>query len=210
MALKEFLSDLADYSEMHDLFEMKKEGQPLQESAAAAFEAFCRFAGRTTAELPECEIPAHLATMLPSILCQPDLLTSAQRAAPDTGYVRHPLFLCPDDRFSIMAVVWSAGVFSPIHDHSQWCTFGVYEGAVEETVYRAVCQPAGASEDMPTARITGSTLHLPGSVGHMPAAATHIHRMHNPGLQPAISIHVYGGNCEKLGANIDTVYSVGS
>ncbi len=191
---------------MHDLLEMKNEDLPLHGSAAEALEAFCRFAGRATAELPESEIPARLAAMLPSILCRPDLLTSAQRAAPDTGYVRHPLFLCPDDRFSVMAVVWSAGVFSPIHDHSQWCAFGVYDGAVEESVYEAVCLPAGPPKDMLMARIAGSTLHLPGAVGHMPAAATHIHRMHNPGLQPAISIHVYGGNCEKLGPNIDRVY----
>jgi 3-mercaptopropionate dioxygenase len=205
-ALKDFLSNLVDYSEMHDLLEMKNECLLPQGSAEAAFDAFCQFAVRTTAGLPERDVPAHLATMLPTILCHADLLTTAQREAPDTGYVRHTLFICPEDRFSIMSVVWSAGVFSPIHDHSNWCAFGVYEGAVEETVYEAVCLPAGPPKDMLMARVAGSELHLPGSVGHMPAAATHIHRMHNPGRLPAISIHVYGGNCEKTGPNIDRVY----
>lgn len=191
---------------MHDLLDMMRDGLLPEGSAVVAFETFCQSVGRVTAGLPESDIPASVATMLPSILCQPDLLSPAQRAAPETGYERHTLFICPGDRYSIMAVVWPAGIFSPIHDHSNWCAFGVYEGVVEETCYEAVSSSDGCS----TARSVSTSLRRPGSVAHMPAAATHIHRMHNPGSRPAISLHVYGGNCEKLGPNVDTVYRAAS
>jgi 3-mercaptopropionate dioxygenase len=183
-----------------------KDGLPLEGSAGAAFEAFCQSVGRVTAGLSERDIPAAVATMLPSILCQPDLLSPAQRAAPESGYERHTLFICPEDRFSIMSVVWPAGIFSPIHDHSNWCAFGVYEGGVEETFYEAV----SSSDDYSRARTVKTKSHHPGAVAHMPAAASHIHRMHNPGARSAISLHVYGGNCEKLGPNVDTVYRAAS
>jgi predicted metal-dependent enzyme (double-stranded beta helix superfamily) len=200
------LSVLLDYTEMLDLLDRGKDGLPPEGSAVVAFEAFCQSVGRVTAGLSEGDIPAAVSTMLPSVLCQPDLLSPAQRAAPETGYERHTLFICPGDRYSIMAVVWPAGIFSPIHDHSNWCAFGVYEGVVEETCYEAVSSSDGCS----TARSVSTSLRRPGSVAHMPAAATHIHRMHNPGSRPAISLHVYGGNCEKLGPNVDTVYRAAS
>jgi predicted metal-dependent enzyme (double-stranded beta helix superfamily) len=200
------LSVLLDYTEMHDLLDMMRDGLLPEGSAVVAFETFCQSVGRVTAGLPESDIPASVATMLPSILCQPDLLSPAQRAAPETGYERHTLFICPRDRYSIMAVVWPAGIVSPIHDHSNWCAFGVYEGVVEETFYGAV----SSSDDCSRARAVKTVSHHPGAVAHMPAAATHIHRVHNPGAGPAISLHVYGGNCEKLGPNVDTVYRAAS
>jgi predicted metal-dependent enzyme (double-stranded beta helix superfamily) len=191
---------------MHDLLDMTRDGLPSEGSAFAAFDAFCQSVGRVTAGLSDSDIPAAVATLLPSILCQSDLLTTAQRTAPETSYERHALFICPGDRYSIMAVVWPAGIFSPIHDHSNWCAFGVYEGVVEETWYEAV----SSSDDCSRARAVITESHHPGAVAHMPAAATHIHRMHNPGARPAISLHVYGGNCEKLGPNVDTVYRAAS
>ncbi len=168
----------------------------------AVLKSFCHAIGRITAELPESDIPAAVASLLPSLLCCPDLLTADQRRSPDDAYVRHPLFLCPGDRFSLMAVVWPSGIHSPIHDHSQWCAYGVYEGVVEETIYEA----AGIENGDALARPVAVNLRRPGDTAHMPAAATHIHRMHNPGAAPAISLHVYGGNCEKTGPNVDTVY----
>jgi len=101
-------------------------------------------------------------------------------------------------------------VYSPIHDHSTWCALGVYEGVVEETGYQALGKGDVDSEGNPIARLVSTELHRPGATAYMPAAATHIHQMHNPGSTAAISIHVYGGNCEKQGPNVDKVYSVGS
>jgi len=38
--------------------------------------------------------------------------------------------------------------------------------------------------------------------------APNIHRIHNPTDEIAISIHVYGGNCETRGPNLDRIYTV--
>ena len=200
---------------MHDLIDIQGIGGETSGGAPEAasvqtLEAFCRAVGEITADLPEKDIPGRIAALLPGVLCQPDLLTSEQRKAPETGYDRHTVFICPGDRFSVMAVVWPAGVYSPIHDHATWCAFGVYDGVVEETCYEALGEEHVDSDGKPVARLVSTELHRPGAVAHMPAAATHIHQMHNPGSQAAISIHVYGGNCEKLGPNVDKVYRAGS
>lgn len=195
---------------MHDVIDIETLGRTQEAGSVQILEAFCRAIGEITANLPEEEIPGRIAALLPGILRQPDLLTPEQCEEPETGYDRHTIFICPGDRFSVMAVVWPAGVCSPIHDHATWCAFGVYDGVVEETCYEALGESHLDSDGKPLARLVSTRLHRPGAVDHMPAAATHIHRMHNPGSQAAISIHVYGGNCEKQGPNVDKVYRVGS
>lgn len=200
---------------MHDLIDTetiggKSIGEAAEAVSTQSLEAFCRAISEITADLPEKEIPGRIAALLPGILCQPNLLTPEQRTEPETGYDRHTIFMCPGDRFSVMAVVWPAGVYSPIHDHATWCAFGVYDGVVEETCYEALGEDQVDADGKPLARLVSTEHHRPGAVGHMPAAASHIHRMHNPGSQAAISIHVYGGNCEKQGPNVDKVYCAGS
>ena len=42
----------------------------------------------------------------------------------------------------------------------------------------------------------------------MPVDGPNIHTINNPTEEVAISIHVYGGNFEILGPNLDTIYTV--
>ena len=98
---------------------------------------FCLQTSRIIAENPIESVPARISEYLPEILGDRDLLTADQKVPPAKGYGRHDVFLCPDDHFSIIAAVWPAGIISPIHDHKTWCTFGVYEGVIEETRYRS-------------------------------------------------------------------------
>lgn len=190
---------------MHDLLAF--DGQEgVRASMPGPLENFCRTIGQMAADLPVSEIPGCIASGLPSVLGRSDLLTSDQRQSPADAYCRHPMFICPGDRFSLMAVVWPPGIYSPIHDHSEWCAYGVYEGTVEETIYEAT----GVENGEAIARPIAVNLRRPSDTAHMPAAATHIHCMHNPGSTSAISLHVYGGNCEKSGPNVDTVYTARS
>lgn len=165
---------------------------------------FCRAVGRMVQGSREKETPALVAALLPDLLSTPHLLTAAQRTAPPDDYGRHKVFICPDDLFTVLAMVWSPGVVTPVHDHHSWCAFGVYQGLLEETRYR----PAGAGPDgamaAPVARVT----YRAGEVGYLPKGAGDIHRMHNPTAAPAVSIHVYGGNFEKLGPNLGQIYAV--
>lgn len=150
------------------------------------------------------EVPILVAETLPSLLSCPDLLTAEQRSLNGDDYEKHQIFLCPNDHFSVLAVVWPAGIYSPIHDHQTWCTFGVLSGEIKETIYEALDDTAECRE----AFNVGVTHHVAGSISHMPFDSSNIHSMHNPGAMPAISIHIYGGNADKIGANVDKIYTL--
>jgi predicted metal-dependent enzyme (double-stranded beta helix superfamily) len=163
---------------------------------------FCRTVGRLVADNPVEEVPALIAEYLPEILGDRDLLTAEQKAVPDEGYGRHDVFLCPNDDFSIIAAVWPAGIVSPIHDHKTWCTFGVFEGVIQETRYRVNPADPNGLDVIPTQ----TAEWVAGDVAHLPVGGGDIHCMHNPTDCAAVSVHVYGGNSVKLGPNVVKVY----
>jgi predicted metal-dependent enzyme (double-stranded beta helix superfamily) len=47
-------------------------------------------------------------------------------------YARNAIHIEEDDSFSLYALVWSPGQWTPIHDHGTWGVVGVYEGALYE------------------------------------------------------------------------------
>ena len=95
----------------------------------------CQKIGLMLKTEPLCDVPRGVAGLLPELLREPNLLTPSQRSAPADTYGRNRVFICPQDQFSVLAMVWPAGVTTPIHDHRDWCTLGVYEGLIEETYY---------------------------------------------------------------------------
>lgn len=180
----------------------KSSNESVRSAPPSVLDEFCRAVGQIVQRSPKKETPACVATLLPGLLSTPDLLSGAHRSAPVDGYGRHKLFVCADDRFSVLAMVWPPGVATPIHDHQSWCAFGVYEGVIEETRYRPAGTVGGRAQAEPVARFH----HRAGAAGHLPVDAPDIHRMHNPTAATALSIHVYGGNFEKLGPNLGRVY----
>ncbi len=166
------------------------------QTCRAGLGAFCRRVGGIIDEAPEAEIPTRIAALLPPLLATPELLTAEQRAVPPHGYARHDLFICPSEAFSVLAVVWPAGIVSPIHDHKTWCAFGVYEGVIRETRFARSAAAVVSATDL-----------LAGDVAHLPVDEPDIHCMHNPSDEPAISIHVYGGDAGQLGPNVKNIYT---
>jgi predicted metal-dependent enzyme (double-stranded beta helix superfamily) len=171
---------------------------------------FCKQIGAVLRDIPDRDAPKRIADILPGVLATPDLLTPKQRALPPKGYGRHDVFICPNDRFSVLAAIWPAGIYSPIHDHLTWCAFGVYEGVLHETRYRPAHsnRAGGAKGKCSHAVETAFYEHNSGFAGYLPPQVSDIHCIHNPTDQTVISIHVYGGNAEKLGPNVETIYSV--
>jgi predicted metal-dependent enzyme (double-stranded beta helix superfamily) len=163
---------------------------------------FCGKVGDLLSRCPESEAPARVAELLPGLLENRDLLRDDQKTAPATGYGRHDVFLCPNDRFSVIAAVWPAGFASPIHDHMTWCTFGVFEGVIEETRFEPLSGNQDGGDAVPVMKNRWGV----GDVAHLPVGGGDIHGMYNPTGRPAISIHVYGGNSQKLGANVVNIY----
>ena len=192
---------------MHDLVDPSaSESTVVPATAQALLERFCRSVGGVIDGTSLSEVPAKVADILPELIAQPDLLSDVQRQAPVDSYGRNRVFICPQDKFSVLAMVWPAGVTTPIHDHRDWCSLGVYEGVIEETYYHPLEDTADCTIAVPHKVVR----HEPGAIGHMPVFAPNIHKIHNPTDEVAISIHVYGGNCETLGPNLDKIYTVQS
>lgn len=190
---------------MHDLIDPStQEAAVPPAKAQAVLEQFCHAVGAVIESTSLQAVPAKVADLLPGLLALPDLLTDAQRQAPADSYGRNRVFICPQDKFSVLAMVWPAGVSTPIHDHRDWCSLGVYEGVIEETYYH----PLNEAQDCTIAVPHKVVRHEPGAIGHLPVFAPNIHKIHNPTDEVAISIHVYGGNCEALGPNLDKIYTV--
>ncbi len=169
---------------------------------AMTLEKFCRKAGEIAATARPAEVPPRIADCLSGLLANDDLLAPAHRKAPGSGYGRNIMFVCPTGMFSVLAVVWPPGITTPVHDHKTWCAFGVFEGDVVETRY----DPAddGPRRDRAVPSATGA-LGV-GAVAHLPVTGN-IHRMQNLTRRTAITIHVYGGDSRRMGANVEHVYN---
>ena len=169
---------------------------------AMTLEKFCREAGDIAATARPAEVPPRIADWLSGLLANDDLLAPAHREAPGSGYGRNILFVCPTGMFSVLAVVWPPGITTPVHDHKTWCAFGVYEGDVVETRY----DPADDGPRRDRAVVTATSALGVRAVAHLPVTGN-IHRMRNLTRRTAITIHVYGGDSRRMGANVERIYN---
>jgi predicted metal-dependent enzyme (double-stranded beta helix superfamily) len=133
----------------------------------------------------------------------PGLLDAEQRAPKVDGYARHVIYADPQKRFTILAIVWSAGQFSPPHAHHTWCAYGVYENALEETTFTWDAATSTAHPQGTHARDVGYSCYAgPG--------LDQIHRLGNSGTSPAISIHVYGVERDSIGTHVNRMVETSS
>ena len=134
--------------------------------------------------------PALTTTIAASLLTLP-------RA--EHTYTRHVLHADPKGRYTVAALIWEAGHFSPVHAHFTWCAYRVLSGALRETHY-AWDQAAGHAYPLN---------HIERIAGH--SACSHagldfIHQLGHAGqegAQPAVSLHVYGIDSERIGTHVN-------
>lgn len=126
------------------------------------------------------------------------LLTADQCLACSDCYARHVLYVDPQGRFTILALVWSGAQFSPVHAHNTWCAYAVHRGALTETLFRI--DPATA-QPMPLR--TESRRAGYGCFAW--SGLEQIHRLGNAGLEPAVSIHVYGVDAGQVCSHVNWV-----
>ena len=108
----------------------------------------------------------------------------------DAKYSRHLVHVDPDDRFSLLALVWRPGQGTPIHDHPSWGVLGVASGRMKFVNYGEE-EIEGRRCLMPIESFIGSA----GSVGTVFPPHVDVHRMANADPnEMAISLHAYG--CE--------------
>jgi predicted metal-dependent enzyme (double-stranded beta helix superfamily) len=145
----------------------------------------------------------RIKSALARAVADPDLLGTGQRTAQVGCYARHVLHSDPDGRFTIVAIVWGAGQFSPPHAHYIWCAYAVYENPLEECLFR--CRA-----DALQAEFLCTEIRHPGYSCYAEAGLDQIHSLGNSGAAPAISIHVYGVERERIATHVNRLVDVAS
>lgn len=116
------------------------------------------------------------------------------RQASADCYARHLIYSDPQERFIMVAMVWSPGQKTPIHDHGGiWCVEGVYEGHICVRRYQ-VEETAGS--DVAQVRELEVLDSCVGSTGMLIPPVEH-HVMENDQDTLAITVHAYGHEIQE-------------
>lgn len=124
-------------------------------------------------------------------------LRREHRVGDPSHYMRHLLYVDPDDEFVITAITWLPGQQSPVHGHYVWCAYGVAEGELTEERFRApgaLLEPLG----MKTLRA--------GELAEIDLGGPIYHRVSNRTARPLVSLHVYGVAADRLTTGINRIY----
>ncbi|TAN05567.1 MAG: cysteine dioxygenase [Rhodanobacteraceae bacterium] len=108
-------------------------------------------------------------------------------ACPD-HYARRELYRSTTHGYSVMAMTWSPGQGTPIHDHAGlWCVEGVWHGELEVVQYELVERHEQSFHFRPANVIQANT----GSAGSL-IPPHEYHTIRNPSADAVtVSLHVY-------------------
>ena len=110
--------------------------------------------------------------------------------APDR-YARRLLHRDPQNRYTVLVMVWDKGQGTPLHAHAgTWCGECGYRGVIQGTSYSV----RGGDPETDTVQFEKEA-QIRAGVGEAGALIPpfEYHVLGNPADQPAITIHVYGG-----------------
>jgi 3-mercaptopropionate dioxygenase len=120
-----------------------------------------------------------------------------RRTSNTSNYAQHIIHVADDRGYSIVALVWSPGQYTPIHDHRGWCVVSVYQGCERETQYRLTGRDGEAKLLETRVRDIAA-----GEVVAMLPDGDDVHRVENCSLETTVSLHVYGVDMERFGTSI--------
>lgn len=111
---------------------------------------------------------------------------------PDEGkYARHLLHLDPQNRYSVIAMVWDKGQGTSLHDHAgQWCVECVYRGRIKVVSYDVV-EGDPHSDDVVKFERQKEIFAGKGEAGAL-IPPFEYHTIENTEETPTITVHVYG------------------
>ena len=124
-------------------------------------------------------------------------LRREHRVGDPARYMRHLLYVDPDDDFVITAITWLPGQQSPVHGHYVWCAYGVAEGELTEERFRApreLLEPVGE-------KVLGA-----GQVADFDLGGPMYHRVSNRTSLPVVTLHLYGVAAASLTTGINRIY----
>ena len=125
-----------------------------------------------------------------------ELLAGGYRLPPEVTqpsperHVTYPLYIAPDDSWSLASVVWNVGHRTPVHSHETWGVAGIYSGIEHEVRYLKPVAPTAGAPLTPA----GEELWRPGQVTVCCTTDDDVHAVAAVGDEPTVGIHVYGGN----------------
>ena len=125
-------------------------------------------------------------------------LRPEHRVGDPARYMRHLLYVDPDDEFVITAICWLPGQRSPVHGHYVWCAYGVVEGELIEEQFRA---PGALLEPL------GSKTIRAGELAELDLGGPMYHRVSNRSNRPLVSLHLYGVASDILTTGINRIYA---
>jgi len=162
---------------------------PLARTAKIFSKAF-----RTTGKASEPELAAALGNAVGK---RSGWLRPEHRVGDPGRYMRHLLYVDPDDEFVITAITWLPGQQSPVHGHYVWCAYGVVEGELTEEMFRA---PGALLEPLGT-----KVIHT-GELADIDLGGPLYHRVSNRTRKPLVSLHLYGVASDRLTTGINRIY----
>lgn len=138
----------------------------------------------------EHEITARVAERLSALLAAGYRLPpEATRSSPER-HLTYPLYIAPDDSWSLASVVWDMGQQTKVHSHETWGVAGIYAGVEHEVRY---LKPTASTASTPLTP-AGETRWSPGQVTVCCTTDDDVHAVTAVGSEPTVGIHVYGGN----------------
>lgn len=126
---------------------------------------------------------AHARGVLEDLRSDLDALARALDYVPGTGGNARQIFYRSPE-LCLLKVRFPNGRRTPPHDHGTWATILLYAGAEKNTLYRV--------EDGEGLRRTSEVVLEPGSILPMREGAVHVAEC--IGDEPAVGLHVYGGD----------------
>ena len=150
---------------------------------------------RTTGQVSQPELAAALAEAVGK---RAGWLRAEHRVGDPSRYMRHLLYVDPDDDFVITAIIWLPGQKSPVHGHYVWCAYGVVEGELTEEKFRA---PGDLLEAL------GSKSIRAAEIADIDLGGPIYHRVSNRTQKPLVTLHVYGVASDRLTTGINRIYA---
>ncbi len=138
----------------------------------------------------EHEITARIAERLSALLAGGYRLPPEVTRSSSERHLNYPLYIAPDESWSMASVVWDVGQRTGVHSHETWGVVGVYAGAELETRYLKPTAPTAGVPLTPA----GEARWEPGQVTVCCTTDDDVHAVAAVGSEPTVGIHVYGGN----------------
>lgn len=125
---------------------------------------------------------------LASLLHDPDPIPADARSPLGGASVGNLLYLDPDGRFHVLAVVFPEGTSSGVHHHGCWGVIGYLSGSDEETRY----QPVGTGDTGSRAELAEVSRHRwkQGDITYLLPPGDGWHRVRSTGPGDGVSVHV--------------------